>query len=87
MAQVLTPIHQSRRSLSQDAVRWEGNQHFDDSRCHTARSVTDEMAKLLRKRGAHPRYSPDLAVCDFYLFSGLKDKLTGFHADDDTELL
>jgi hypothetical protein len=51
------------------------------------RSVTDEMAKLRCKRGAHPPDSPDLAICDFYLFSRLKDKLAGFHADDDAKLL
>jgi hypothetical protein len=45
------------------------------------------MGKFPCKRGAHPPYSPDLAISDFYLFSGLKDKLAGFHADDDAELL
>ncbi|GBP36329.1 Histone-lysine N-methyltransferase SETMAR [Eumeta japonica] len=26
---------------------------------------------------AHPPYSPDLAPCDFYLFSNIKEKLRG----------
>ena len=27
----------------------------------------------------HPRYSPDLAPCDFCLFPKLKEKLRGYH--------
>jgi hypothetical protein len=45
------------------------------------------MRKFRCKRGAHPPYSDDLAIHDFYLFSDLKDKLAGFHADHDAELL
>jgi hypothetical protein len=45
------------------------------------------MAKLGCKRVTHPPYSPDLTICDFFLFSRLKDELVGFHADDDAELL
>jgi hypothetical protein len=32
-------------------------------------------------------YSPDIAICEFDFFSRLKDKLAGFHADDDAKLL
>jgi histone-lysine N-methyltransferase SETMAR len=87
IAHVSTPLHQHRMLLSQDATRRKLNLYFDNSRCHTARSVTDEIAKLSCKRVAHLPYPPDLAICDFYLFLRLKDKLTGFHADDDAELL
>jgi hypothetical protein len=74
-------------SLSQDAAQWKVNLHFDNSRCNIARSVTDEMTKLRCKRVAYPTYSPDRAIYDFYLFSRLKDKLVGLHADDNAELL
>jgi hypothetical protein len=74
-------------SLSQDAARRNVNLHFDNSRFHTAWSVTDTMAKLRCKRVAHPAYSSDMAICDFYLFSRGKDKLVGFHADDHAQLL
>jgi hypothetical protein len=45
------------------------------------------MAKLRCNRGAHPPYSPDRAICDFYLLSRPKDKLAGFHLDDNAEFL
>jgi hypothetical protein len=86
-AHVLTPLHQHNMSLSQDAVRRKRNLLFTHSRCHDARSVTDEMAKLRRKRVAHRPDVPDPAICDFCMFSGLSDKLAGFYADNDAELL
>jgi hypothetical protein len=45
------------------------------------------MVKLRCKRGTDSPYSPDVAIGDFYLFSCPKDKVAGFHADDDAELL
>jgi hypothetical protein len=44
------------------------------------------MAKSQCNRVARPHYSPELAICDFYLFSLKNDKLAGFHADHDAEL-
>jgi hypothetical protein len=52
-----------------------------------ARFAINQMAKLRCKRVAHPPYSPDLAICEFYLFPCLKDKLAGFHADEDVAFL
>jgi hypothetical protein len=87
IVQVLTPLHQHRMSLSEDAARRRLNLHFDNSGCHTVPFVIDKMAKLRCKRVAYPPYFHDLAICDFYLFSRQKNKLAGFHADDDAELL
>jgi hypothetical protein len=87
MAQALSPFHQQRISPSQDAARRKLNLHFGNSPGQTAQSFTDEMAKLRYKLTMCPPYSLDLAICDFYLFSRLKDKLAGFHADDDAEFL
>jgi hypothetical protein len=46
IAQVFTPLHQYRMSLSQDAVRRNLSLHFDNSGCHIPRPVSDEMTKL-----------------------------------------
>ncbi|KAK3741248.1 hypothetical protein RRG08_054514 [Elysia crispata] len=35
---------------------------------HTARAVTDVLAGYKWELLEHPRYSPDLAPCDFHLF-------------------
>jgi hypothetical protein len=87
IAQLITPFHQDRMLLSQDAARRKPDLHFDNSRCHAVRSIIDEMAKLRCERLAHPAYSPDITLCDFYLFSCRKDTLAGFHTDADAELL
>jgi hypothetical protein len=87
IAQVLTLLHQLRMSLSHNAARRTLNLHFANSRCPTARSVVDEIAKLQCKRVAPPPYSSDLAIRDFYLFSPRKDKFAGFHGDNKAGLL
>jgi epoxyqueuosine reductase QueG len=87
IVQVLTPFHQNRMSLSQNAARQEPNLHFDNSECQTAQSVADEMAKLRSKRGVHLPYSHNRAICDFCLFSCPKDQFAGLHAHGDAEFL
>jgi hypothetical protein len=74
-------------SLSQDAARRKPDLHFDQSRCHMVRSVPDEMATLQCKRVAHPPYFRDLAICELYLLSRLKNNVAGSHADDEADVL
>ncbi|KAK3744528.1 hypothetical protein RRG08_056666 [Elysia crispata] len=42
--------------------------HHDNAPVHTARAVTDILAGYKWELLEHPRYSPDLAPCDFHLF-------------------
>lgn len=48
--------------------------HHDNASSHTAQQTID----FLRQRNVqvleHPPYSPDLAMCDFWLFNKLKKK-------------
>jgi hypothetical protein len=39
------------------------------------------------KQAPHPRYSPDLAPSDFFLFGYVKGKLMGYRAETPSELL
>jgi hypothetical protein len=39
---------------------------FDNSRCHTAKIVSEEMTRLKCKRVLHPPYSSELRIADFY---------------------
>jgi hypothetical protein len=52
----------------------------------TARVVSDEMAHLRCRRSPYPPYSPDLAICDFYLFGRIKERLAGVMAIDGDDL-
>jgi hypothetical protein len=49
--------------------------HHDNAPAHTALSIRDFLAKKNIPELPHPPYSPNVAPCDFYLFSKLKLKL------------
>jgi histone-lysine N-methyltransferase SETMAR len=51
--------------------------HMDNCRVHTAGCVIDALPKLGFQILKHPPYSPDIAPCDFYLFSYIKAKIKG----------
>ena len=56
--------------------------HHDNAPSHTSRIVMDTVNKLL----PHPPYSPDLAICDFWLFPNLKNRLRGNNYESQEEL-
>ena len=45
--------------------------HQDNAPVHNSILVTDYLTKMGIKTVAHPPYSPDLALCDFWLFPKL----------------
>jgi hypothetical protein len=57
---------------SADIARRSLRLHFDNSRCHSAKIVSQEMTHLKCTRSPHQPYSPDLAITDFDLFGILK---------------
>ncbi|GFR69007.1 histone-lysine N-methyltransferase SETMAR [Elysia marginata] len=59
--------------------------HDDNAPVHTARAVTDVLAGYKWEVLEHPRYSPDLAPCDFNLFPKMKEHLCGqrFETEED----
>ena len=60
--------------------------HHDNASSHTARATTAAVQRLQFDICPHPPYSPDLAPCDFYLFSKLKDAIRGKHYESSDEL-
>ena len=46
--------------------------HQDNTPVHNSILVTDYLTKMGIKTVHHPPYSPDLAPCDFWLFSKLR---------------
>ena len=51
--------------------------HQDNAPSHESRVLMDTMETLGIENLIHPPYSPDLAICDFWLFPVLKDNLRG----------
>lgn len=59
----------------------------DNASSHTAKLTTEFLQANHIKTIPHPPYSPDLAMCDFWLFSGLKRSLRGrsFHSEEELD--
>jgi hypothetical protein len=92
--EVMKPSRQEHSTKSGDIARRSLQLHFDNSQCHTAilpychtaKIASEELARLKCKGVLHPRYSPDLAIADFYFLGALKQNLQGIDASDDEEL-
>ena len=60
--------------------------HHDNAPGHSSRVVLDTIKELDIEILPHPPYSPDLAICDFWLFPNLKNKLLGEKYESREEL-
>jgi len=60
--------------------------HMDNATSHTSNTTKEYLAKNKIKTVPHPPYSPDLALCDFWLFAGLKRNLRGRSFASEREL-
>jgi len=67
-------VQRVRTDVADDWVLHHGN-----APAHTALSIREFLVKKNIPVLPHPPYSPDLAPCNFYLFSKLKLKLKGHH--------
>ena len=54
-------------------------QHHDNAPCHTAISVNECLTKNGIPVVSQPPYSPDMSLCDFFLFLKLKLHPKGRH--------
>jgi len=54
--------------------------HHDNAPCHAAVSINEFLAEKKNIPVVpQPSYSPDLSLCDFFLFPRLKNHLKGRH--------
>ena len=60
--------------------------HQDNAPVHASRFVKQTMSDLKIEPLQHPPYSPDLAICDFFLFPTVKDNLRGRKLESREEL-
>jgi hypothetical protein len=60
--------------------------HFDNARIRSTEEVQEHLINLGSKRMEHPLYSLDLPPCDFYLFSAMKENLSGQRFESVDEL-
>jgi hypothetical protein len=60
--------------------------HSDNARPHTAKKALDFLEQNGMERAPHPLFSPDLAPCDFCLFSSVKHLPAGREFADRNEL-
>ncbi|MCG8044068.1 MAG: hypothetical protein JAY66_00005 [Candidatus Thiodiazotropha taylori] len=60
--------------------------HQDNAPVHVSQLVTSTLKELGIETLPHPPYSPDLAICDFFLFPNVKDQLRGVKYETRDEL-
>jgi histone-lysine N-methyltransferase SETMAR len=51
--------------------------HYDNARAHVCKMTSQFLLTSTLERMPHPPYSPDISLCDFYLFGYLKHYLGG----------
>jgi hypothetical protein len=78
LAKLHEAVHRRRPELCPDA--WI--LHNDNALVHNALAVREFLAKKSIMKLDHPPYLPDLASCDFWLFSKLKTALKGHRFSD-----
>jgi hypothetical protein len=61
--------------------------HFDNARPHTAKNINEFLANNGITMGPHPPCSPDITLCDFFLFGYTNNQLMGRSFDDADQLL
>ena len=61
--------------------------HHDNASSHSARLTLEFLEQKQIKVIEHPPYSPDLAMCVFWLFFNLKMNLRGrrFHSEEEID--
>jgi hypothetical protein len=85
VARVVIPLANQHHQEARNVARRKLRLHFDNARCHTAATVTAEMVHLRCVRIPHPAYSPDRAICDFWLFGCHKRELQGITIDTEED--
>ncbi len=61
--------------------------HRNNARSHVASYVRNFLEKCEILTVAHPRYSPDLTSCDFWLFPSIKKALWGHQFSSNQEMV
>jgi histone-lysine N-methyltransferase SETMAR len=70
--EVVTRLQESVRRRRPDLWPEKWILHLDNAPAHDALRVHEFLAKKSITKMEHPPYSPDLALCDFWLFRKLK---------------
>jgi histone-lysine N-methyltransferase SETMAR len=83
--EILEPLSQ-RRSIEAAGNERKLLVDADNARPHTAKLSTQYFNENRMNSAPHPRYSPDLAPSDFYLFGYVKRCLAGLSFDDADQL-
>lgn len=80
------PLRRAIRDKRPEYVRSGFLFHQDNAPVHVSQLVKDTMRDLGMEALPHPPYSPDLAICDFFLFPNVKNHLRGRKFESREEL-
>jgi hypothetical protein len=60
--------------------------HLDNSACQNGQKITRQLEAVRILRTPHPPYSPDLSLCDFWLFRFLKESIRGMESSTEVPM-
>lgn len=81
--QILPSVLSSFKTSNPNSRLWL---HHDNAPAHRSAVVMDFLQENNIRHLPHPPYSPDLAICDFYIFPKLKNHLAGKKYDGRSSL-
>ena len=82
--EVLKGVQEEIPSEEASTLQWHF--HQDNAPVHNSILITDYLTKMGIKTVPHPPYSRNLAPCNFWLFSKLKEKFRGCHYETIEEM-
>lgn len=86
ISNILEPLTKYPQFVEAKKSRKKFYIHFDNCPSHRAKQTLNFLAQKKFDQVPHPKYSPDLALSDFYLFGKIEDKLEGVVFGNEDEL-
>lgn len=66
-----------QRLLSKQKTKHAHQRCDDNAKLHTPALIRNKLEEMVQKILEHPPYSPDLSLCDYFLFAPRKESLEG----------
>jgi hypothetical protein len=84
---VLPGLSDEKRRISRGTGLSAFSVHVDNSMCHNGHKVWGKFDQGSIERAPHPPYSPDVSVCNFWLFGMLKHEIKDRECQSQEEIV
>jgi hypothetical protein len=84
---ILPDIVREKTRFCRKHRRTQFDLHTNNSECHNARNVTTKIPDARLKHILHSAYSPDLSLCDLWIFEMMKEIMKGYEFETIEDIL